>query len=144
MLSGFFRPFNLSDNPLLNSGSLRRILPNHRAVAYQNGFHPLKPRGIRRVLVEKRDVGLSEVSARIVEPGPDWVLPGESALAALGLMSAAQQLRVAHQDTSLYDGVLSRFFQTWLLQNRLEWDVDSRDSDFGGMARLVFYEKSGH
>ena len=81
---------------------------------------------------------------RIASSGPDWVLPGESALAALGLMSAAQQLRVAHQDTSLYDGVLSRFFQTWLLQNRLEWDVDSRDSDFGGMARLVFYEKSGH
>ncbi len=81
---------------------------------------------------------------RIAQSGPDWVRPSESAHAAIGLMSAAQQLRIAHSDTARYDGVLSRFFRVWLLQNRQGWNVDRQDSDYGGMARRVWYEKSGH
>ena len=81
---------------------------------------------------------------RIDHSGPDWVRPGESAHAAIGLMSAARQLRISHVDTARYDAVLSRFFQTWLLQNRQGWDVDRRDGDYGSMARRVFYEPTGH
>ena len=81
---------------------------------------------------------------RIAYSGPDWARPGEAAHGALGLMSAARQLRIAHVDTTRYDAVLSRFFQIWLLQNRQGWDVDRHDSDYGGMARRVWYEKNGH
>jgi len=80
---------------------------------------------------------------RVDQSGPDWVQPQESALAAIGLMGAARQLKVAHRDTARYDAVLSRFFETWLLANRQGMDVDSRDADYGGFARRVFYDKMG-
>ncbi len=80
---------------------------------------------------------------RVAYSGPDWVRPGESALAALSLMSAARQLQVAHVSTARYDGVLSRFFHVWLLQNRQGWQEDAHDGDFGGMAQRVFYDKRG-
>jgi len=81
---------------------------------------------------------------RIDQSGPDWVQPQESALAAIGLMGAARQLKIAHRDTARYDAVLSRFFETWLFANRQGMDVDSRDADYGGFARRVFYDKMGH
>jgi len=81
---------------------------------------------------------------RIDQSGPDWVQPQESAVAAVGLMGAARQLKLAHRDTARYDAVLGRFFESWLLANRQGMDVDRRDPDYGAFARRVFYDKSGH
>ena len=39
---------------------------------------------------------------------PDWVQLQESAVAAIGLMGAARQLKLTHQDTARYDAVLGR------------------------------------
>ena len=81
---------------------------------------------------------------RIDQSGPDWVQPQESAVAAIGLMGAARQLKPALQDTACYDAVLGHFFRTWLLASRQGMDVDRRDADYGAFARRVFYDKSGH
>ena len=81
---------------------------------------------------------------RIYHSGPDWVRPGESAIAAIGLMAAARQLHTANKDTARYDAVLPQFFQTWLLLRRQGWDTNAKDADFGGMARRVYYDGAGH
>src|SRR5258705_12703679 len=55
---------------------------------------------------------------RIFQAGPDWVNPGESAVAAIGLMAAARQLKLAGFSITTSDQVLNRFFQTWLLPRK--------------------------
>ena len=80
---------------------------------------------------------------RIATSGPDWVRPGESAVAAIGLMGAARQLKIAGRDTKRYDAVLDRFFRSWLLAGRQGWDMDRKTGDCGGMARRVFYDGNG-
>ena len=80
---------------------------------------------------------------RVDQSGPDWVQPQESAVASIGLMGAARQLKTSHWNAARYDAVLSHFFQTWLLANRQGMDVDAHDADYGAFARRVFYDKAG-
>ena len=81
---------------------------------------------------------------RLYQSGPDWVRPGESAIAAIGLMGAARQLQSEKRDTSRDDAVINRFFQVWLLKNHQGWNTDAKDPDSGGMARRVYYDSAGH
>ncbi len=80
---------------------------------------------------------------RIYTSGPDWVTPGESAMAAIGLMAAARQLKVLGNNLTVYDQVLNRFFETWLLAHKQSVDTNAVDSGYGGICTRVYYNSAG-
>ncbi|MBI1840828.1 MAG: hypothetical protein HYR88_08280 [Verrucomicrobia bacterium] len=81
---------------------------------------------------------------RIYSSGPDWVNPGESAVAAIGLMAAALQLKSLGDNITTYDQVLNRFFQTWLLARKQSVNTNVADASYGGICARVYYDASGN
>lgn len=75
--------------------------------------------------------------------GPDWVRPGEAAVAAVGLMAAARQLRSLGYDVSDYDGVLAQYCEIWLLKRRQPVIDGLANGDRGGIAQEVHYTPDG-
>ena len=80
---------------------------------------------------------------RVYQVGPDWVNPGESAMAAIGLMAAARQLKVSGYSITTYDQVLNRFFQNWLLGHKQSVNTNASDANYGGIYSRVYYDSSG-
>src|SRR6267143_1751951 len=80
---------------------------------------------------------------RVYQVGPDWVNPGESAMAAIGLTAAARQLKVSGYSITTYEQVLNRFFQTWLLARKQSDNTNALDSNYGGINSRVYYDSSG-
>lgn len=80
---------------------------------------------------------------RIYQSGPDWVRPGEAAMGAVGLMAAAQRLHADSVNTSRYEQVLDRFFQTWLVQHRQPVDDDAGSVDQGAIYGIIQYDSAG-
>ncbi|HXI51597.1 MAG TPA: hypothetical protein VNH84_08830 [Candidatus Saccharimonadales bacterium] len=80
---------------------------------------------------------------RIYTSGPDWVNPGESAMAGIGLLAAARQLKILGHDTTTYEQVLNRFFQTWLLARRQSVNTNAADVNHGGIYSRVYYNSAG-
>lgn len=78
---------------------------------------------------------------RIAQAGPDWVMPGEAAVAGIGLMAGAEQLKNSGQDIRRYDRMLNAFFQMWLLHKRQPIEINSADA--GGIVSRVYYDGAG-
>ncbi len=80
---------------------------------------------------------------RIAQSGADWVRPGEGAVASIGLMAAAKQLKATGHNIGKYDRVLDAFFQTWLLSRKQSVDTKSGDADYGGITERIYYDTAG-
>lgn len=80
---------------------------------------------------------------RVYTSGADWVNPGESAMAAIGLMAGARQLKTLGYSITTYDQVLNRFFQTWLLARKQSVNTNAADSSYGGVCTRVYYNSAG-
>lgn len=78
---------------------------------------------------------------RVSERGADWVMPGEGAEAAIGLMAASTQLRKLGLPTARYDAVLHSYFDLWLLGHRQCWSQEAGDA--GGVSSRVYYDAQG-
>ncbi|MFH1497024.1 MAG: hypothetical protein ABII82_04280 [Verrucomicrobiota bacterium] len=82
---------------------------------------------------------------RIASAGADWVNPGESAIAAVGLMEGAKklwQLGVYTTDVARYDAVLDAFFYKWVNGSSSGLFVTS-GTDAGGARSRVYYNVNG-
>lgn len=80
---------------------------------------------------------------RVFDRGPDWVMPGEAAQGAIGLMAASAQLKTLGQPTGRYDAVLDAFFDDWLAKQKQGWHLDPSEADYGGVASRLYYDKQG-
>jgi hypothetical protein len=78
---------------------------------------------------------------RVSDRGADWVMPGEGAEAAIGLMAAATRLRRLGLPSARYDSVLHSYFDFWLAGHRQCWTEGAADS--GGVASRVYYDSHG-
>lgn len=82
---------------------------------------------------------------RIASSGADWVNPGESAVAVIGLMDGAKKLRSLGfypADVSRYEAVMSAFFNLWVNDPASGLFVAS-GADIGGVRARVHYTKAG-
>jgi hypothetical protein len=75
--------------------------------------------------------------------GPDWVRPGEGAMALIGLMAATMQLKQSGYPVEKYNAVIDAFFQNWLLKNRDAFCMNAASPNYGGVASQVIYNSDG-
>lgn len=83
---------------------------------------------------------------RIASSGADWVNPGESAIAAIGLMAGSRKLWEDggySSDVTRYNAVLDAFFYKWVNNNANSRVFASSGTDAGGVHSRVYYNVDG-
>ena len=80
---------------------------------------------------------------RIAGDGPNWVQTTEAAVGAIGLMQAAQQLKLSGQSTQRYDTVLDRFFHRWVIARGQCRFPSNAEDERGAFTVRCYYDKSG-
>ena len=93
--------------------------------------------------VQQNDAAYGALNNVRVATGPDWVRPGEGAMAVIGLMAATTQLQKSGAPVEKYNAVIDAFFQTWLLKNRTAICQAKGSANFGGFAPQVAYNNDG-
>lgn len=72
-----------------------------------------------------------------------WVRPGESAMAAVGMMQGTAYLYNNEVDTSSYDSVIDKFFLTWKLSHQQGQNNDPASPDYGAFMDRIYYSADG-
>ncbi len=93
--------------------------------------------------VQTSDAAYGALNDVRVANGPDWVRPGEGAMAMIGLMAATTKLHAQGVAVEKYNATIDAFFQTWLLKNRAAICADEGSPNFGGFAPQVKYNDDG-